>query len=141
MTRKAVEISRRTWERRLVQRGWVRHGEGFMRPIRDDPLGEMHANGLIDDAQFQQGRRWQASYLLTESWDRAVRAAATHELRRMNAAVACIAPVVFRDVLGIGLSIRDVAKKHGDDYGRGRQGWGQIFGICIRRLAEASARA
>jgi hypothetical protein len=141
MTRKAVGISRRTWERRLVQRGWVRHGEGFMKPIGGDPLGQMLANGLIDEAQFRAGRRWQANYQRMESCDGADRQAAVREFRRMNAAVSCIGPAVFRDVLGVGLSIRDVAKKHGDNYSRGRQGWQQIFGICIRRLAEASAAA
>ena len=40
--------------------GWVRHGEGFMRPIRADHLGQMYANGLIGRDQLQTGRRWQA---------------------------------------------------------------------------------
>ena len=38
-----------------------------MRTIRDDPVGDMHADGDIDDAQFMAARSFQALNLKFES--------------------------------------------------------------------------
>ena len=82
------------------------------------------------------------NYERAQSGSGADRPAAARDLRRMNAAVSCIAIRLFSGMyLASGSQSGDLAKKHGDDYRRGRQGWQQIFGICIRRLAEAAAVA
>jgi hypothetical protein len=70
--------------------------------IRDDLLGDLHANGEITDEQLLAGRRFQALYLQCEYASRAL---------------GPVGERLLRDILIDGLSVADVAKRHRDNGG------------------------
>jgi hypothetical protein len=43
-----------------------------MRSTRDDPLGDLHARNMIDEAQYQAGRAFQSDFETAESGARAI---------------------------------------------------------------------
>jgi hypothetical protein len=45
---------------------------GVVRSVRDDPLGDRHARGHIDQAQFEAGRQFQKQFLIAERGPKAV---------------------------------------------------------------------
>ncbi|MFZ3353131.1 MAG: hypothetical protein WA268_19950 [Xanthobacteraceae bacterium] len=123
----------------------IRFADGwFMKPMsRNDPLGEMRVNGVIDRRQFQAGREWQACYVSLESsfWTGDEKAARQQlkELKRMTSAVGSVGASLFRDVLDKGNSIKMAAAMRGEAKGCGPKGWHSVFCACLSKLAAATA--
>ena len=127
----------------------------LLRQTRDDPLGEMHANHFIDDAQFTAGRRWQACYEQSRvaGWSASkwidcpvdggggaygftdAQLNALRQLREASKALGPMGDSIIRDVLGEGRSIKEIARRHGDDNQSGYKGWGFIFRKSLEILA------
>jgi hypothetical protein len=104
-----------------AQRLWLlnataqeKEGVWVFRSIRDDVLGEMYGNRLIDHVQFMAGREWQSRY--ERSWPKA-----DDEIRRIGAVLGKLGDSVLHDVLADGLSIA-----HGRDR-LAKSKWEAIF--------------
>jgi hypothetical protein len=94
--------------------------------IRDDALGEMHANRAINDAQFMAGRTWQAKYLR-----------GSKDILSASVTLGEVGAAVVHDILDNGRGIADVAAKH--DCCRTRRdvaGWQSVFVTCLNLLAN-----
>jgi hypothetical protein len=104
------------------------------RAIRDDPLGEMHANNLINDAQFYAGRKWQACYERVAS-DTLRAAEAAKTLKEASETLGEGGDRLINDILGKGLSILQVAKMHRWNNKVGREGLKRLFHLYMEKLA------
>lgn len=105
-----------------------------VREIRADPLGDMHNNGDIDDAQLQAARSFQALYLKFEfALDRGA------ELRDLESEVLHIEESIgkpgmylLHDLAVEGNALSDVWREYDEDYDIAR--WMFDDGLC--RLAD-----
>jgi len=125
-----------------------------LRQIRDDPLGDLHSRGRIDDVLFRAGREWQRWYEMAQPSglrcilgsglsaggngprdtisDKQVRA--VQWLRRSEAALGEVQNIIIHDVLGGGRSFRWIATTRGVDRDKVRS----MFQEALETLAERS---
>jgi hypothetical protein len=125
------------------------------RTLRNDPLAGLHARDVIDEAQYQAGRRWQATYEactigamiaidpLREPVDgggsrsvdfSALQLDAYNELTRSRELLGEVGYLIVRDVLGDGLKIESVASRRGFHSEAATKYFGRRFRECLETL-------
>lgn len=128
------------------------------RNLRDDPLARLHDRGQITNAMFFAGRHWQKLYEDSQVGrigssgdlkepvdgtpptrdpitDKQVKA--SHELARIDASLGKVGSILVRDILGDGLTIVQMCKRHGiDPTAREADRWGKRFRECLSTISE-----
>ena len=115
--------------------------------IRPDRLGELFADGLIDDAQLRAGRKWQACsigwwHFFHSNAERSLELFS--DLKRMDKLIGPIGAALFRAVLDMGQSL-EMATSTGSRKGkkppsREQKLWRQrVFFRGLTKLAATTA--
>lgn len=128
------------------------------RKLRDDPLARLHDRGQITDAMFFAGRQWQKLYEDSQVGrigssgdlkepvdgtpptrepitDKQVKAEKL--LRKLDAALGKVGSILVRDILGEGMTIVQMSKRHGiDPTAREMDRWGKRFRECLGTISE-----
>jgi len=106
-------------------------------PIRADHLGDLRADGVISDAQLLAGRKWQALFLRLEfaAWRGAGVRRFQKKIGKLSRVICPAGEWLLYDVLHVGLSFRDAARKRGDSNRAAIKGWAAIFNCCLNKLA------
>jgi hypothetical protein len=113
-------------------------------PIRPDRLGELYADGLVDDAQFRAGRKWHATYsgLWSGFWSDTGAPRTLqfwNELQHMDKVIGPVGASLFRDVLDKGYSIEMASAMRREGRRLGAKGWRRVFCACLTKLADATS--
>jgi hypothetical protein len=133
-----------------------------LRQIRDDPLGDLHSRGRIDDVLFRAGREWQRWYEMAQPSrlrcilgsgvvvaggkgprdsisDKQIRA--VQWLRRSEAALGEVQNIIIHDVLGGGRSFRWVAAARGIDRDKVRSMFQEALEILAKLAGLSMTKA
>lgn len=127
-----------------------------IRSVRDDPLADMHSRGVIDDAMFWAGRKWQKLHECSEIGpigavdptreavdggkprdpitDRQIDA--FRELNLAHRELGMIGERLVKDILGQGLTIGQVADKWGRTSQREQNYLSRRFRESLETLGE-----
>ena len=124
------------------------------RNLRDDPLGERHARGIIDEAQYRGGRDYQRDFEQAGAGTRAIdftreavdggapidplplaRMKATDRLSEAHKALGLDGTAIAQDVLVGGFSMAVIAARRGFSGKAWEEYFGKRFRECLDCLA------
>lgn len=123
--------------------------------IRYDPLGSLKASKIIDEAQYQAGRRWQRDYELSQLGGArgidptrtkvdgggardpisAQQMQASQNLKLAASELGKQGELIIRDILGQHMTFRSAARERELYSRRGREYIGKRFQECLETLA------